>query len=130
FLMCRLTSKDTGKTCLMKALLNINGKTPKIVHILISFTEKHGFLDRFINAEYTEENYRAIPTYILTMGGADRWRGSFEMIGGQTALHIAIERRQNKIVKYLLDKGAKVNVRAHGLFFNPKSRNYGFYFGK
>ncbi|XP_069617169.1 transient receptor potential cation channel subfamily V member 3-like isoform X3 [Ranitomeya imitator] len=58
FLMCRLTSKDTGKTCLMKALLNINGKTPKIVHILISFTEKHGFLDRFINAEYTEENYR------------------------------------------------------------------------
>ncbi|XP_069617170.1 transient receptor potential cation channel subfamily V member 3-like isoform X4 [Ranitomeya imitator] len=107
FLMCRLTSKDTGKTCLMKALLNINGKTPKIVHILISFTEKHGFLDRFINAEYTEENYR-----------------------GQTALHIAIERRQNKIVKYLLDKGAKVNVRAHGLFFNPKSRNYGFYFGE
>ncbi|XP_077150328.1 transient receptor potential cation channel subfamily V member 3-like isoform X3 [Ranitomeya variabilis] len=107
FLMCRLTSTDTGKTCLMKALMNINGKTPKIVHILISFTEKHGFLDRFINAEYTEENYR-----------------------GQTALHIAIERRQNKIVKYLLDKGAKVNVRAHGHFFNPKSRNYGFYFGE
>ncbi|XP_077150332.1 transient receptor potential cation channel subfamily V member 3-like isoform X5 [Ranitomeya variabilis] len=105
--MCRLTSTDTGKTCLMKALMNINGKTPKIVHILISFTEKHGFLDRFINAEYTEENYR-----------------------GQTALHIAIERRQNKIVKYLLDKGAKVNVRAHGHFFNPKSRNYGFYFGE
>ncbi|XP_073421387.1 transient receptor potential cation channel subfamily V member 3-like isoform X2 [Dendrobates tinctorius] len=107
FLMCKLTSKDTGKTCLMKALLNINGKTPKIVHILLSFTEKHGFLDRFINAEYTEENYR-----------------------GQTALHIAIERRQNKIVKYLLDKGAEVNVCAHGLFFNPKSRNYGFYFGE
>lgn len=49
---------------------------------------------------------------------------------GQTALHIAIERRQNEIVKYLLDKGANVNVRAQGLFFNPKSRNYGFYFGK
>ncbi|XP_073524135.1 transient receptor potential cation channel subfamily V member 3-like [Phyllobates terribilis] len=107
FLMRKLTSKDTGRTCLMKALLNINGKTPKIVHILISFTEKHGFLDKFINAEYTEENYR-----------------------GQTALHIAIERRQNKIVKYLLDKGANVNVRAQGLFFNPKSRNYGFYFGE
>ncbi|XP_075706994.1 transient receptor potential cation channel subfamily V member 3-like [Rhinoderma darwinii] len=107
FLMYRLTSQDTGKTCLMKALLNINGKTPEIVHILLSFTKKHGFLDRFINAEYTEENYR-----------------------GQTALHIAIERRQNEIVKYLLDKGAEVNVRAHGLFFNPKSRNYGFYFGE
>ncbi|KAG8535367.1 hypothetical protein GDO81_028719, partial [Engystomops pustulosus] len=48
----------------------------------------------------------------------------------QTALHIAIERRQNKIVKYLLDKGAKVNVRAQGLFFSPKGRNYGFYFGE
>ncbi|KAM4048345.1 transient receptor potential cation channel subfamily V member 3-like isoform 2-T2 [Anomaloglossus baeobatrachus] len=107
FLMYILTSKDTGKTCLMKALLNINGKTPKIVHILLSFAEKKGFLDKFINAKYTEENYK-----------------------GQTALHIAIERRQNKIVKYLLDKGAKVNVRAQGLFFNPKSRNNGFYFGE
>ncbi|KAM3936033.1 transient receptor potential cation channel subfamily V member 3-like [Leptodactylus fuscus] len=107
FLMYRLTSKDTGKTCLMKALLNINGKTPEIVRIILSFTEKHGFLDRFINAAYTEENYK-----------------------GQTALHIAIERRQNKIVKYLLDKGAKVNVRAQGLFFSPKSRSYGFYFGE
>ncbi|KAG9486078.1 transient receptor potential cation channel subfamily V member 3-like isoform X2 [Eleutherodactylus coqui] len=107
FLMCRLTSQDTGKTCLMKALLNINEKTPQIVRILLSFTEKHGFLDSFINAEYTEENYK-----------------------GQTALHIAIERRQNIIVKYLLDKGAKVNVRAQGLFFNPRCRNNGFYFGE
>ncbi|KAG8590650.1 hypothetical protein GDO81_006827 [Engystomops pustulosus] len=107
FLMDRLTSKDTGKTCLMKALLNINRKTEEIVHILLSFTEKHRFLDRFINAAYTEENYK-----------------------GQTALHIAIERRQNKIVKYILDKGAKVNVRAQGLFFSPKGRNYGFYFGE
>ncbi|CAN2387833.1 Transient receptor potential cation channel subfamily V member [Pristimantis euphronides] len=107
FLMSRLTSQDTGKTCLMKALLNINGKTPEIVRILLSFTEKHGFLDKFINAEYTEENYR-----------------------GQTALHIAIERRQSMIVKFLLDKGAKVNVRAQGMLFNPKSRNNGFYFGE
>ncbi|XP_040279268.1 transient receptor potential cation channel subfamily V member 3-like isoform X1 [Bufo bufo] len=107
FLMYRLTSQYTGKTCLMKALLNINGKTPEIVRILLSFTEKHGFLDRFINAAYTEENYK-----------------------GQTALHIAIERRRNDIVKYLLEKGAKVNVHAKGLFFSPKCRNYGFYFGE
>ncbi|XP_069801119.1 transient receptor potential cation channel subfamily V member 3-like [Dendropsophus ebraccatus] len=107
FLMHKLTSQDTGKTCLMKALLNINAKTPEIFHILLSFTRKHGFLDRFINAEYTEENYR-----------------------GQTALHIAIERRQNEIVKYLLKEGAKVNIRAQGLFFNPKCKSYGFYFGE
>ncbi|XP_075053058.1 transient receptor potential cation channel subfamily V member 3-like [Mixophyes fleayi] len=107
FLMSKLTYKDTGKTCLMKALLNINEGTPEIVRILLSFAEENGFLERFVNAEYTEENYK-----------------------GQTALHIAIERRQIDIVKCLIDKGARVNVRAHGQFFNPKSKNKGFYFGE
>ncbi|XP_069801120.1 transient receptor potential cation channel subfamily V member 3-like [Dendropsophus ebraccatus] len=91
----------------MKALLNINGKTPQIVQILLSFTRRHGFLHRFINAAYTDENYK-----------------------GQTALHIAIERRQSEIVKYLLKEGADVNVHANGRFFNPKSRKDGFYFGE
>ncbi|KAG8590649.1 hypothetical protein GDO81_006826 [Engystomops pustulosus] len=89
----------------MKALMSINGKTEEIVHILLSFTEEHGLLDKFINAKYTAEDYK-----------------------GETALHIAIERRQNKIVKYLIDKGADVNVRAHGLFFKRKTD--GFYFGE
>ncbi|KAM5182514.1 transient receptor potential cation channel subfamily V member 3-like isoform 2-T2 [Mantella aurantiaca] len=107
YLLKKLTAKDTGKTCLMKALLNINLKTPEIVRILISFSEHNGFWDRFINAEYTEENYK-----------------------GQTALHIAIERRQLEIVKYLIAKGANINVRAKGLFFNPVDKNDGFYFGE
>ncbi|XP_063813439.1 transient receptor potential cation channel subfamily V member 3 [Pseudophryne corroboree] len=107
FFMYKFTSKDTGKTCLMKALLNINDNTHEIVCILLSFAEENGFLDRFINAEYTEENYK-----------------------GQTALNIAIERRQSDLVKCLIKKGANINVRAQGRFFNPKNKHEGFYFGE
>ncbi|KAM3933301.1 transient receptor potential cation channel subfamily V member 3 [Leptodactylus fuscus] len=107
FFMYKLTSKDTGKTCLMKALLNINDNTPEIVCILLSFAEENGFLHRFINAEYTEENYK-----------------------GQTALNIAIERRQSDLVKCLIRKGANINARAQGRFFNPKHKHEGFYFGE
>ena len=57
FLMHKLTALDTGKTCLMKALLNINPNTKEIVRILLAFAEENDILDRFINAEYTEEAY-------------------------------------------------------------------------
>lgn len=57
FLMHKLTASDTGKTCLMKALLNINPNTKKIVRILLAFADENDILDRFINAEYTEEAY-------------------------------------------------------------------------
>lgn len=57
FLMHKLTASDTGKTCLMKALLNINPHTKEIVRILLTFADENDILDRFINAEYTEEAY-------------------------------------------------------------------------
>lgn len=60
FLMHKLTALDTGKTCLMKALLNINPNTKEIVRILLAFAEENDILDRFINAEYTEEAYEGI----------------------------------------------------------------------
>lgn len=41
----------------MKALLNINPNTKEIVRILLTFAEENDILDRFINAEYTEEAY-------------------------------------------------------------------------
>ncbi|XP_051847489.1 transient receptor potential cation channel subfamily V member 3-like [Antechinus flavipes] len=107
YLMHKLTASDTGKTCLMKALLNINPNTEEIVRTLLAFAEENGILERFINAEYTEEAYR-----------------------GQTALNIAIERRQVAITKTLIDKGADVNAHAKGLFFNPKHKHEGFYFGE
>lgn len=64
--MHKLTASDTGKTCLMKALLNINPHTKEIVRVLLAFAEDNDILDRFINAAYTEEAYEgALP------GGAE-----------------------------------------------------------
>ncbi|XP_017508605.1 transient receptor potential cation channel subfamily V member 3 isoform X5 [Manis javanica] len=107
FLMHKLTASDTGKTCLMKALLNITPNTKEIVRILLTFAEENDILDRFINAEYTEEAYE-----------------------GQTALNIAIERRQGDITAVLIAAGADVNAHAKGFFFNPKYQHEGFYFGE
>ncbi|XP_053767132.1 transient receptor potential cation channel subfamily V member 3 isoform X3 [Desmodus rotundus] len=107
FLMHKLTASDTGKTCLMKALLNINPHTKEIVRILLAFADENDILDRFINAEYTEEAYE-----------------------GQTALSIAIERRQGDITALLIAAGADVNAHAKGVFFNPKYQHEGFYFGE
>ncbi|MEJ1273226.1 transient receptor potential cation channel subfamily V member 3 [Cricetulus griseus] len=107
FLMHKLTASDTGKTCLMKALLNINPNTKEIVRTLLAFAEENDILDRFINAEYTEEAYE-----------------------GQTALNIAIERRQGDITAVLIAAGADVNAHAKGVFFNPKYQHEGFYFGE
>ncbi|XP_054111601.1 transient receptor potential cation channel subfamily V member 3 isoform X5 [Callithrix jacchus] len=107
FLMHKLTASDTGKTCLMKALLNINPNTKEIVRILLAFAEENDMLGRLINAEYTEEAYE-----------------------GQTALNIAIERRQGDITALLIAAGADVNAHAKGAFFNPKNQHEGFYFGE
>uniref|UniRef100_A0A8D0GU96 Transient receptor potential cation channel subfamily V member 3 n=1 Tax=Sphenodon punctatus TaxID=8508 RepID=A0A8D0GU96_SPHPU len=107
YLMNKCTASDTGKTCLMKALLNINQNTNEIVKILLSFAEENHLLERLINAAYTEEAYK-----------------------GQTALNIAIERRQYDIAQTLIEKGADVNAHAQGVFFSPKHKHEGFYFGE
>ncbi|KAM3854792.1 transient receptor potential cation channel subfamily V member 3 [Vipera latastei] len=107
YLMNKMTSSDTGKTCLMKALLNINQHTKEVVNMLLSFAEENQILEKLINAAYTEEAYK-----------------------GQTALNIAIERRQYDITQTLIEKGADVNAHAQGVFFNPKRKHEGFYFGE
>ncbi|XP_078278886.1 transient receptor potential cation channel subfamily V member 3-like [Rhinoraja longicauda] len=97
----------TGKTCLMKALLNLNCNTCEIVEKLISTAENNDCLSQLINAEYVDKDYK-----------------------GQTALHIAIERRCPDIVRLLLEKGADVNARATGKFFKLSKKRRGFYFGE
>lgn len=53
----------------------------------------------------------------------------FAWFAGQTALNIAIERRQGDITALLIHAGADVNAHAKGVFFNPKYQHEGFYFG-
>ncbi|XP_048412665.1 transient receptor potential cation channel subfamily V member 3-like isoform X2 [Stegostoma tigrinum] len=106
--LTELRDQKTGKTCLMKALLNLNSNTSDIVENLIAVAERDDCLKPLINAEFYDEDYK-----------------------GQTALHIAIERRCLDIVKFLLEKGAEINIQANGRFFRPCRKRRGwFYFGE
>lgn len=49
-------------------------------------------------------------------------------VTGQTALHVAIERRSFDHVKLLVEKGADVQAKANGRFFQYGAGR-GFYFG-
>ncbi|XP_068509252.1 transient receptor potential cation channel subfamily V member 1 isoform X2 [Syngnathus scovelli] len=98
--------KSYGKTALMKALLHLqDGKNPN-VELLLDISERIGDINEFVNAKYTDDYYK-----------------------GQTALHIAIERRSLSYVKLLLSKGADVHAKASGKFFRPH-KGPNFYFGE
>lgn len=49
---------------------------------------------------------------------------------GQTALHIAIERRNMALVALLVENGADVQAAANGDFFKKTKGRPGFYFGR
>ncbi|KAF3820752.1 hypothetical protein GH733_005297 [Mirounga leonina] len=53
-----------------------------------------------------------------------------EEFRGQTALHIAIERRCKHYVELLVAQGADVHAQARGRFFQPKDEGGYFYFGE
>ncbi|KAF0038102.1 hypothetical protein F2P81_008586 [Scophthalmus maximus] len=95
-----------GKTALMKALLHLRDNKNETVELLIDISEKLGDVQEFVNAAYTSSYYK-----------------------GQTALHIAIERRSVAYVKLLVSKGADVHAKACGKFFQPHDGPY-FYFGE
>ncbi|XP_061819291.1 transient receptor potential cation channel subfamily V member 1 isoform X1 [Nerophis lumbriciformis] len=95
-----------GKTALMKALLHLQDDENPMVELLLDISERIGDIKEFVNAAYTDTYYK-----------------------GQTALHIAIERRSLKYVKLLLSKGADVHARACGKFFQPHD-GPNFYFGE
>uniref|UniRef100_K7GHC9 Transient receptor potential cation channel subfamily V member 1 n=1 Tax=Pelodiscus sinensis TaxID=13735 RepID=K7GHC9_PELSI len=98
---------ETGKTCLLKAMLNLHDGKNDTIPLLLEIAEKTGNLKELINAEYTDNYYK-----------------------GQTALHIAIERRNMYLVKLLVQNGADVHARAHGEFFRKIKGKPGFYFGE
>lgn len=75
-----------------------------------------------------------------SLGGLREGRGALEgavrlstnscASSGQTALHIAIERRCKHYVELLVEKGADVHAQARGRFFQPKDEGGYFYFGE
>uniref|UniRef100_A0A8C6MI30 Transient receptor potential cation channel, subfamily V, member 1 n=1 Tax=Nothobranchius furzeri TaxID=105023 RepID=A0A8C6MI30_NOTFU len=95
-----------GKTALMKALLHLKDGKNETIDELIDISERLGDIKEFVNAAFTNSYYK-----------------------GQTALHIAIERRSIFYVKLLVSKGADVHVKASGKFFQSHDGPY-FYFGE
>ncbi|CAN9501617.1 unnamed protein product [Ophioblennius macclurei] len=98
--------QSQGKTALMKALLHLRDGKNDTVELLIDISEKLGDIYEFVNAVFTNSYYE-----------------------GQTALHIAIERRSISYVQLLVSKGANVHARATGTFFQPHD-GPSFYFGE
>ncbi|XP_058483452.1 transient receptor potential cation channel subfamily V member 1 [Solea solea] len=98
--------QSEGKTALMKALLHLRNNKNDTVELLLDISEKQGDIDKFVNAAYNSKYYN-----------------------GQTALHIAIERRSLPYVKLLVSKGANVHAKADGKFFQPHD-GPNFYFGE
>ncbi|XP_075450259.1 transient receptor potential cation channel subfamily V member 1 [Ascaphus truei] len=98
---------ETGKTCLLKAMLNLSNGKNNTIPLLLDIAEKTDDLKEFINAAYTDSYYR-----------------------GQTALHIAIERRNMDLVVLLVQHGADVHAKADGEFFRKAKGRPGFYFGE
>ncbi|XP_047615034.1 transient receptor potential cation channel subfamily V member 2 [Phacochoerus africanus] len=98
---------STGKTCLMKAVLNLRDGANACIQPLLQIDRDSGNPQPLVNAQCTDAYYR-----------------------GHSALHIAIEKRSLPCVKLLVENGADVHARACGQFFQKKSRDTCFYFGE
>ncbi|XP_032125953.1 transient receptor potential cation channel subfamily V member 1 isoform X1 [Sapajus apella] len=102
-----LSDPETGKTCLLKAMLNLHSGQNDTIPLLLEVARQTDSLKEFVNASYTDSYYR-----------------------GQTALHIAIERRNMALVTLLVENGADVQAAANGDFFKKTEGRPGFYFGE
>nr|KAF6459516.1 transient receptor potential cation channel subfamily V member 1 [Rousettus aegyptiacus] len=98
---------ETGKTCLLKAMLNLHNGQNDTIPLLLEIARQTDSLKELVNASYTDSYYK-----------------------GQTALHIAIERRNMALVTLLVENGADVQAAANGDFFKKTKERPGFYFGE
>ncbi|KAM8854321.1 transient receptor potential cation channel subfamily V member 1-like [Synchiropus picturatus] len=101
-----LTDQRNGKTALLKALLNLKDGKNDTIQLFLDIAEQTKDLEHFINASYTDPFYR-----------------------GQSPLHVAIERRSFELVELLVQKGADVQAKADGSFFQQNGLP-GFYYGE
>lgn len=137
----------------MKGLLHIKDDKNETVELLIDISEKLGDIKEFVNAAYTDSYYKGkalcearslylnftyfnctsaifFPISVYKEMHVLLWyRYWYVAPTGQTALHIAIERRSLSYVKLLVSKGADVHAKACGKFFQPHDGPY-FYFGE
>uniref|UniRef100_A0A2K5USU2 Transient receptor potential cation channel subfamily V member 2 n=1 Tax=Macaca fascicularis TaxID=9541 RepID=A0A2K5USU2_MACFA len=100
------TEGSTGKTCLMKAVLNLKDGVNACILLLLQIDRDSGNPQPLVNAQCTDDYYR-----------------------GHSALHIAIEKRSLQCVKLLVENGANVHAQACGRFFQ-KGQGTCFYFGE
>ncbi|XP_004685124.1 PREDICTED: transient receptor potential cation channel subfamily V member 2 isoform X2 [Condylura cristata] len=100
------TEGSTGKTCLMKAVLNLRDGTNACILPLLCIDRDSGNPQSLVNAQCKDAYYQ-----------------------GHSALHIAIEKRSLQCVKLLVENGANVHARACGHFFQ-KNQGTCFYFGE
>lgn len=100
------TEGSTGKTCLMKAVLNLQDGVNACIQPLLQIDRDSDNPKPLVKAQCTDEYYR-----------------------GHSALHIAIEKRSLPCVKLLVENGADVHAKACGRFFQ-KSQGTCFYFGE
>lgn len=126
----------------MKALLKITNKveeqyqdsvTVQVVRKLISFSRSCGDLPQFVNAAYTDKIYRgraSLAAAPCRRPPAPSPCSLSVLFPGQTALHIAVERRRCDLVRLLMQSGATVDPMAKGSFFrNKRHKQCSFYFG-
>uniref|UniRef100_A0A8I3W4D5 Transient receptor potential cation channel subfamily V member 2 n=1 Tax=Callithrix jacchus TaxID=9483 RepID=A0A8I3W4D5_CALJA len=97
---------STGKTCLMKAVLNLKDGVNACILPLLQIDQHSGNPQPLVSAQCKDDYYR-----------------------GHSALHIAIEKRSLQCVKLLVENGADVHARACGRFFQ-KGQGTCFYFGE
>lgn len=100
------TEGSTGKTCLMKAVLNLQDGANACILPLLQIDRASRNPTPLVKAQCTDDYYR-----------------------GHSALHIAIEKRSLQCVKLLVENGADVHARACGHFFQ-KNQGACFYFGE
>ncbi|XP_032072034.1 transient receptor potential cation channel subfamily V member 2-like [Thamnophis elegans] len=97
----------TGKTCLMKALLHLKDGQNPTIPLLLEIDKETENPKSLVNTACTDRCHK-----------------------GQTALHIAIEKRNLALVKLLVENGARVHAAASGLLFQKDHKKARFYFGE
>lgn len=119
----------------MKALLNLKDGDITVEHLL-GIAERTHDLHELVNAEFTDSSYKGVN--IGTFVHFWTYITEFEVLpitvfvwlfSGQTALHIAIEKRKMHYAELLIEKRANVHARACGTFFKADGEKC-FYFGK